>query len=296
MRNSILVAGMLLLAASCSNERINEVMNGQTMQVVVPVKVHVADFSVSLEDEPRGGTRAATDVADYEKVDAVTLAFYKGDGSEAYKATQQKTEDDFGEFTLSLPMGSYTMVAIAYKSHESSPFVLTSPTAAAFTGDHPFETFVHTQAVNITNTDAVNLNATLNRIVSKLEVRSTDGKTPDVSNVRMTFSAGGKAFNPTTGLATVNTGFSNMVSVSAAVGTTSTSNTNFFLASDEQTMDVTIETLDADGNPLFTKTVENVPFKRNRVTKLTGRLYTASGLTTSFQVEPTWLSEHNISF
>jgi hypothetical protein len=292
----MLMAGMLLLAASCSNERINEVVNGQTAQAVAPVKVHVTEFSVSLEDEPRGGTRAATDVADYDKVDAVTLAFYKTDGSEVYKATQQKPADNFGDFSLSLPMGTYTMVVIAYKYYEGYPFVLTSPTAAAYTGDHAFETFATTQAVNITNTDAVNLSATLNRIVSKLEVRSTDGKTAEVANVRMTFSAGGKSFNPTTGLATVNTGFCNTVSVSAAVGTTSTSNTNFFLASDEQTMDVTIETLDADGNPLFTKTVENVPFKRNRITKLTGRLYTTSGLTTTFQVEPTWLTEHNISF
>ena len=111
----------------------------------------------------------------------------------------------------------------------------------------------------------------------------------------MTFSAGGKAFNPTTGLATVNTGFSNTVSVSAAVGTSSISNTNFFLATDEQTMNVTIETLDNDGNALFTKTVENVPFKRNRITKLTGSLYTA-GLTTAFLIEPTWVSEHNVAF
>jgi hypothetical protein len=294
MRKSMLVAGMFLLAASCSNESVNEVVNGQAVEAVAPVKVHVADFSVSLEDESRGGTRAATDVADYNGINAITLAFYSG-SVEVYKSEQLKPDDSFGDFSLDLPMGSYTMVVIAYKSHESSPFELTSPTAAAYTGDHSFETFATTQAVNITNTDAVNLNATLNRIVSKLEVHSTDGKAGNVKNVRMTFSAGGKSFNPTTGLATVNTGFSNTVSVSAAVGTTSISNTNFFLATDEQTMNVTIETLDNDGNALFTKTVENVPFKRNRITKLTGSLYTA-GLTTAFLIEPTWVSEHNVAF
>ena len=129
-----------------------------------------------------------------------------------------------------------------------------------------------------------------------LTVVSTDGKTADVSNVRMTFSAGGKDFNPTTGLALTNTGLTNTVGNSAAVGATSTSSTMFFLNSDEQNIDVTIETLDAGGNTLFSKTVTNVPFKRNRVTKLTGAMYTNSGVDGAFQVETAWLDEYNANF
>jgi hypothetical protein len=142
----------------------------------------------------------------------------------------------------------------------------------------------------------VDISATLNRIVSMLTVISTDGKTADVSNVRMTFSAGGKDFNPTTGFAIANTGFANTVGNSAAVGATSTSSTMFFLNSDEQNIDVTIETLDAGGNTLFSKTVTNVPFKCNRVTKLTGAMYTNEALSGTFQVETAWLDEYNANF
>ena len=56
-------------------------------------------------------------------------------------------------------------------------------------------------------------------------------------------------------------------------------------------MDVTIETLDAEGNTIYSTVVSNVPFKRNRVTKLTGALYGASATAGSFQVNTAWLDE-----
>ena len=68
---------------------------------------------------------------------------------------------------------------------------------------------------------------------------------------------------------------------------------------DEDTMDVTVETLDAaDGNVLFSKTVSNVPLKRNRETTLTGAIYSGTGVTASgFLVNTDWLdSEAPIHF
>ena len=175
-------------------------------------------------------------------------------------------------------------------------FTLTSPTEAAYTSDHSRETFAYTQAVNITNTSAVDISATLNRIVAKLEVHSSDGRTANATNVRMTFAAGSKTFNPTSGLATANTGFINTVSISADAGSTSNSISYLFLATDEQDIDVTIETLDSEGNTLFSKTVQNVPFKRNRVTILTGAMYTNAAVNGTFQLETAWLSNENVPF
>ena len=292
MRKTIILAIIAIFVAACSNE--SEINNEVNNNALAPVRVHVDGFNVSQEEF--SGTRAAESLSGYNGINAITLAFYKGDGTEAYKSTQAKDDADFGDFSLSLPMGSYTMVAVAYTTKEGSPFTLTSSTEAAFTGLHAYETFTYTQAVTISNTSAVDISATLNRIVSMLTVKSTDGKTADVSNVRMTFSAGGKDFNPTTGLAITNTGFANTVGNSASVGATSTSSTCLFLATDEQNIDVTIETLDVDENVLFTKTITNVPFKRNRKTFLTGSMYTNTGVGGSFQVETAWLTEENGTF
>ncbi len=289
----ISLATTCILFAGCSKEK--EPTNSAQ---VATVKVHVSDFAISQEDFP-GGTKTTEDPADYDGVNAMTLAFYNAAGTEVVKTTQLKSDNTtfttFGEFECSLPMGTYTMVVLAYYTNENSILTLTSPTVASYSL-RARETFATTQTVTISNTNDVDISAILSRIVSMLTVKSTDGKTADVTNVRMTLSAGGIDFNPTTGLAITTTGFANTVGNSAAVGSTSTSSTVLFLNSDEQTMDVTIETLDAQGNTLFSKTVNNVPFKRNRVTKLTGAMYTNSGVDGGFQISTDWLTEYNGQF
>ena len=282
-----LAAIALLSACSIKEDRID---------CLAPVKVHLDGFSISQEELP---ATKATNPATYSAVNAITLAFYDAEGTEVYKSTQSKSDGStyttFGDFDLSLRMDSYTMVAIAYTTKDGSPFELTSPTSAAFTGAHVYETFAYTQAVDIEDTDPVELSATLDRIVSMLSVISSDTKPSNASSVRMILSAGGKSFNPTTGLATVNTGFANTVTISTAVGVSSTSSTCVFLASDEQTMDVTIEVLDEHENVLFSKLVEDVPFKRNRKTKLMGNIYSASS-SSSFLLDTSWLDEETLSF
>lgn len=282
------IIGVCLLLTGCHKEQTSEVGNAK-------VKVHINDFSV--EQEEFSGTKDA--IADYSGVNAVTLAFYTTDGTEQYKVTQLRndatTYTTFGEFECALPRGSYTMVVVAYKTQDDSPFVLTGPTAATFMGAHAFETFATTQAVNITSTSDVNLSATLSRIVAKLQVLSTDGKTANAASLRMTMSAGGKGFNPATGLATSNTGFANTVPISAATGSTSNSISYLFLATDEQTMDVAIDVLDSDGNSISHREVSDVPFKRNRLTKLTGSLYSTDAGST-FQLSTAWLSDTTITF
>ena len=299
MKKFFFIAGLVLLFAACSKESENMVGNVQMEKTTTaPVRVHVSGFTVSQE-EFQAPRRAAQSLADYTGVKAITLAFYSG-STETYKHEQVRGAleegETLGEFECSLPMGSYTMVVIARGQGDNDVFTLTSPTEAAYTGDHSRETFAYTQVVNVTNTSAVDISATLNRIVAKLEVHSSDGRTANATKVRMTMSAGGKSFNPTTGLTTANTGFANTVPISAAVGNTSSSTSYIFLANDEQNVNVTIETLDNDGAVLFSKTVDNVPFKRNRVTILTGAMYTNDAVNGTFLLETAWLSNENVAF
>ena len=284
-----------LLVVSCSKK------DGLTTTVqpegLAPVRVCVNDFSISVDTIPsKDGP-----IGDYAGVKAITLAFYTGSGTEQYKETQLRddpsTYTTFGEFSLSLPVGSFKMVVLGYGYYDGDVLELTSPTSAAYTSDHVRETFAVTNDVTIANCDAVDLTATLNRVIAKVQVVSTDTRTADVANIRTTFSAGGKSFNPTTGLATVNTGFANTVQGNGNTGQTTTATNYLFLATDEQTMDVTIETLDADGNILFSKTVNDVPLRRNCVTTMTGAMYTNSGVSAgSFQINTEWLPGINIPF
>ena len=300
----LFVALMGMLAASCSNdESLDSSVNLSSEQGLAPVTVSVSGFAVEQGEfpgtgEPQG-TRAATraqSVSDYANVKFLTLAFYKG-STEVFKQTQNRdddaTFDTFGEFSTSLPMGSYTMVVVA--NGGSDVPTLTSATSATYGENVVGDTFVKSQEVNITSTESVNLDATLDRIVSCIAVNSTDGRTEEAKKLRITTTTGSRSFNPTTGLATVNSGITATITHPEAVGTVTKSASLLFLATDEQTADITIETLDEDDNVLFSKTVENVPLMRNRWTVLTGAMYqtTASG---TFSVNTDWLTDKNMNF
>ena len=302
-----ILAAAAILATSCATDA-DETASNLTLQYetgniseftpTAPVTIRVNDFAISVDEYPSAGTRAEETVATYDKVKAITLAFYDVEGTEKYKHTQLKADDatytTFGEFTCDLPVGSYTMVVLGYGSEQ--PITLTSPTAAAYTVDKVRETFSATQSVTITSAAAVELAPTLHRVVSKFQLVSTDPRPAGVSQIKLTFAAGGQSFNPTTGLATDNSGFINSIAPSAAVGTTINTTGHLFLATDEQKIDVTIEVLDANSTVLFTKQVKEVPFKRNRLTTLTGAIFTAPSATASFKFETSWLDPTTVNF
>ncbi len=297
MRKQLIYAVAMLLIAGCSNE--TETESVEQAKEYAEVRVHVDDFSVSVDDFPGGKTtRTETDVSEATDIKVVTIAFYDGSGTEVYKAEQNRStySGTFGEFSCDLPVGSYTMVAIGRAYFDGDEFTLTSPTEAAYTSERARETFCHTQSVVITTGSAVNVSVTLERVCSKLFLASTDNKVAASAKTRITYSGGGMGFNPTTGLATSNTGFVTEFSGGGYVGNPLGLNCYLFLGSDVQSMNVTIEVLDANNVVLFSKQVNDVPFKRNRVTKLQGALYTASPAAVAFKVQTDWETETVINF
>lgn len=269
---------------ACHKENTNEPLGS------AKVTVTVNDFTISQEDFPG----AKDTPASYIGVKAMTLAFFDAQGNEIYNTTQLRADNTtyttFGEFELSLPLGSFTMVALGYGSEV--PITLNSASEAIYTADRCRETFVAAQAVNVTSTNPLSLSAELSRVVSKVIVRSTDTRTAGVDSVRVTFAAGGRGVNPQTGLSTTNSGLSNCVATTTAVGVASSTISYLFLNSDQQTMNVTVETLRTNGTVYSTRTVENVPLQRNAITLLSGPLYSnASGA--SFTLSTSWIGDTN---
>ena len=299
MKKIFLWASLCLFAVSCSNETIesdNGVTNAE--KVLAPVTVRVNGFSVTQEEMASGGTtRAAQTAESYTGVGAIDLAFYSG-GTEVYKHTQLRgdntTYTTFGEFSCNLPIGTYTMVAIARGYYDGDVFTMTSPTAAGYTSERPRETFCASQSVTVTAAGA-DASVTMNRIITQLNIISTDQISSGVAKIRTTYGGGSKSFDPTSGLATDDNGFS--LTNNPAVQDGHLGICNFaFLATDEETMTITIEALDADNHVLFTKSVPGVPLKRNRQTTLTGAIFTASASSAAFQVETAWIEGNTVNF
>lgn len=300
MKKLLVILPMLAMMTACHKDNMNNQDN-----TTAPVKVTVNDFTISSEGWPeassdctmanasKGGTTGAkTSPASYTGVKAMTLAFFDANGDQAYCTTQLRADNTtyttFGQFELSLNLGSYTMIVLGYGSEV--PMTVGSATEASYTADRCRETFVAAQAVNVTSTNPLSLSAELSRVVSKLIVNSTDPRISGVDSVRMTFSAGAKGVNPQTGLASSSNGLSNTVAISTNVGATSSSASYLFLNADQQSMTVTVETLRTNGTVYSTRTVENVPLQRNAITLLSGPLYTnASGA--SFTLSTSWIGD-----
>lgn len=155
------------------------------------------------------------------------------------------------------------------------------------------ETFAGSQTVTISNTSTpVDVSATLNRVVARLEIFTTDPVPEAVKGVRITYAAGGGGINPVTGLSSTNTGYTGLIQNPATYNGISKLLSHIFLATDQQTMTLTLDALDADGNSVSHKVVPNVPFQRNKLTRLTGALYSAD-VTGNFTVNTAWISDTN---
>lgn len=292
----ILLAGLALLTSSCDNVKYP---SDDTSRVTAPVTIHVNDFSITMSEFPDTGTRAVTDVKDYKPVEAVTLALYDGN-TQVYKSTQFKSDKStyttFGEFSCQLPIGTYKMVALGYGYFVGDEFTLNSPTEAVFTSERPREMFCLTKDVTVTKTSPLDLTVTLDRINSWLYIESTDGRSAIATKIRTTFAKGDKGFNPTTGFALSDKGFTQINNPSAKTGDPIKVGIYPFLYSDEETMDVTIEAMDDNNTVLFTKTITNVAFKRGYKTTIKGPIFTAGASSVGFNLNPDWGTGETYTF
>ncbi len=107
---SVLFVAIIMLMCACNNDA--DVVATDVQKA--PVNVTVNDFSMSVEAfSPRRSTQTA---AQYSGVKVITLAFYDSNDAEFYKISQFRADNTtyttFGEFSGSLPVGSYTTVVL----------------------------------------------------------------------------------------------------------------------------------------------------------------------------------------
>ena len=291
-----LVAMSGLILAAC-NDRVHQI---DREPLTAQVSVHVSNFSVTMEDFP--STRAMQDVSEYTSAKQIILAFHAPDGTLVNQMVQtrsdQSTYTTFGDFSCTLPLGTYTVTAIALGMGFTTNdiFTLTSPTQAGFETDRARDTFLASGTISLSSADGYELELELDRITSQLGIVSTDGRPSNIVKIRTTYAAGSKSFNPTTGLAYDNNGFSLTNTPTSATDSPINVLSFLFLNTDEQNINITIETLDSQDNVVSTHVVENVPFKRNRKTILKGPLFSGPVSTSSFQLETAWLDEVTVNF
>lgn len=280
-----LAANLLLLVAACGKENVSN----------DNVIVNLSGFMESHGDiDGKDAVAAKATLAEYGNIQAVTLAFYNSSNQRVFNQTHLRADyadniNGFCRFSASLRPGDYRMVAVAYKNE--APLSLNSPTEAVLSTPCR-ETFCLSEDFQVTSTGTQYYSKELKRIVTRLIIRSTDSIPVNVTKLILHFGSGDDdSFNPSTGMATVDAGFTSEVELNPNYRKVGVQK-DFFLAADQESVGISYEALNNAGDVLYSKDLGSFSFQRNKVTQLKGPMFSAMEIG-DFTVDIAWISDTN---
>lgn len=290
--------GMTIVSCSTDNETL--VKEAQTGKAHVRL---VCGMGVSVSPM----TRAALTANGKALTDLYILDYDKKTGKLLQVLHQTSTAEDFAEPDLTLDYGEHVLKVVATRSQEPTlwdagnntwqvePNILTPVTATQpvmLTSTKTSDTFGAEKEVSVGIGTAATVSITLDRLVAKLVVNSTDVFPDDCTTIALDFQEH-RTLSWTTMDVTEAVDNQRITDVSTLRGTTGTVISFFVLApKDGYNTDVTITTNRTEGDPYSTITVLGVTLERNKVTTISGPIY---GHEQGFQVtvNDTWSESTN---
>lgn len=283
-----------MTAASCSSDNEDSVMEPVTNQPTAR-KAHLRlvcgmGVSVSQQKALRKApqTRAALTANGRELTDLYIMDYDRKSGRLLQVLHQTSMAADFAEPDLTLDYGEHTLKVVATRS--SSPTLLDAngtawtatanvltPVSAsvpvAITAEKTSDTFGKQVDVAVGVGEAQTVSITLDRLVAKLVINSTDDFPADCSTIRLDMDEY-KTFSLADFSVIDCVKNQRVTDVSALARTKGTVINYFFLVPDGgYSTDITFTTNSTKGTPYSTITVPGVPLERNKVTTITGSLY-----------------------
>lgn len=305
MMAAIAAVGMTLVSCSSDNESL--------VEDVKPGKAHVkvvCGMGVSVSPMRAPMTRAALSANGKALTDLYILDYDKATGKLLQVIHQTSTAADFAEPDLTLDYGEHVLKVVATRSQEPTlwdagnntwtvePNILTPVTATQpvmLTSTKTSDTFGAEKEVSVGIGTAATVSITLDRLVAKLVVNSTDMFPDDCTTIALDFKEY-RTLSWTTMDVTEAVNNQRVVDVTNLRGTTGTVLSYFVLApKDGYQTDITLTTNRTEGNPYSTITVPGVTMERNKVTTIIGPIY-GHGQGFQVTVNDTWGNEgHDIN-
>ena len=301
MMAAVAALGMTIVSCSSDNENmVEDVKPGKAhIRLVCGMGVSVAPMS-----------RAALTANGKALTDLYILDYDKATGKLLQVLHQTSTAADFAEPDLTLDYGEHVLKVVATRSQEPTlwdagnntwtvePNILTPVTATQplmLTSAKTSDTFGAEKEVSVGVGTGTTVSITLDRMVAKLVVNSTDMFPDDCTTITIDFQEH-RTISWTTMDVTEAVNNQRIVDVTNLRGTTGTVLSYFVLApKDGYQTDITLTTNRADGNPYSTITVPDVPLERNKVTMISGPIY-GHGQSFQLTVNDAWDSEgHDIN-
>lgn len=242
-------------------------------------------------------TRATATPSEYFAKAALMLFDEQGNRAFDKVKTQTSTDGDFGTFSLSLPAGTYTIVCVGH----SSPVTPTIKSAAnvqftAQDGRKLSDVFCYAGVVNVGD-EPVQQSLTMNRVTAMVRLLLTDTEVPDqLARWQFTYTGGSANFSPATLAGITKSSQSETLQANEPLQVFT-----FPYQSDKGVLKMTVSALNAQGSVIRSRTFDEVPVTRNRITTYEGHFFedgdgTITQSAFGFSVNGDWLGEDIFEF
>ena len=290
--NFMMLATILatVMTTACNNEEAFQEQPTEKAHVKLVCGMHVE-------------TRAALTANSKALTDLYILDYDKATGKLLQVLHQTSTATDFAEPDLTLDYGDHTLKVVATRSQEPTlwdagnitwpiePNILTPITATQpvmLTSTKTSDTFGAEKDVSV-GAGTATVNIALDRLVAKLSVNSTDVFPDDCTTITLDFQEH-KALSWATMDVIAAVGNQRISDVQHLRGTTDNTLSYFLLVPKAgYKTDITF-TMNSTDAPYATITIPDVPFERNKITTITGSLYSHQQRMT-MTVNDEWNSE-----
>jgi hypothetical protein len=270
----IMMAAALVVLTGCSKEVIEE-------HVVATQQVKNIGFALDVNEATRGLVANGTEMADLFIYDRMG-----GDDRRSEHITPAMTAWDAP--SMLLDYGSHSLYFVASRGTGADE----DDTYHKIVWTKPSDTFWATKAVTVNDASYETVSVTLGRVVTRLKVTVTDEVPAGIAKVVIEPATWYYGFNYITGdpVEPKADGL-NITVPSSYVGTTGqlVMSVFGFSGTTEWNTDVTVTAYDGNDEVLGQVTLDDVPFKRNRTTEVSGRLFSGASATFDITLNDEWL-------
>ena len=233
-------------------------------------------------------TRAAVPLTD--QCARLSVAVFDEDDAKVGSTKSQKVGDaNFGSVGLSLPDGTYTIVAVAHNGDGNC--TITSPTKVTFPSNKMTDTFCYCGELVVEGSVSESLE--MKRVVAMMRLTVTDAIPDGVARLKSYYTGGSSTLNPRTGFGCVNSKQTEYRSVIDDNGMP-VSVYEIYTAPHEQNdiLKLNITSQDASNGDIDVfEPMENIPVTVNKITTWEGSLFgggSSSGGNIGITLDTAW--------
>lgn len=297
---------MLLLIVSCSKND-NPVETPDENQKLFKVSFNLSGFTSDITPLPglksstvnQGLTQTAAKLSD--QISKLEYLIYNSSGQLLIDSVQSSNLSNFGAVNLQLPAGSYKLIVAGMSGPYSmgNPKNSTAASISTYLGYGIGDWFKQVTDFKVSD-QSYEQSVALERMVGKVGFVLTDAIPKDVAKISLIFTSANwlylnHPFDPVAGVQTVEYPMK-----PSREGELNFSSSAYVIpmANGLITTDVSIRAYNTSGNLIVEKIIKNVVIEKNKMTTLTGALFTSlpSNTATNVMINSEWKPSSIVNF